>query len=141
VTSVAQDALNALIIKYPLCPLAVTSTKAITDPLPESRAPQNPTLPNAPTTAPAGNKGWKIVEGKAMQRKRKSKKVGYKQTITMDTNTPTMKNSGRGKNTHQPQQKTPSAKKTWAEVVKSSSINIQIVLGNSNLRLAIPMTI
>jgi hypothetical protein len=31
---------------------------------------------------------------------------------------------------------TPSAKKTWAEVVKSGGINVQIVLGNGNLGLA-----
>jgi hypothetical protein len=34
---------------------------------------------------------------------------------------------------------TPSAKKTWAEVVKSGGINVQIVLGNSNLGLMTPM--
>jgi hypothetical protein len=102
VTSMARDALDALMIKYPPRRLAVTSTEATTDPLPESPAPQDTTLPNAPTTAPAGNKGWKIVEGKAMQRKRKSEKAGHKQTITTDTNTPTTKNGGRGKNTHQP---------------------------------------
>jgi hypothetical protein len=139
-TSTAQDALDALMIKYPPRPLAVTSTEATTDPLPESPAPQDTTLPDAPTTAPVGNKGWKIVQGQAMQRKRKSEKAGYKQTITTDTNTPTTKNSGRGKNTHQPRQKTPSAKKTWAQVMKSSGINVQIVLGNSNLGLAAPMT-
>jgi hypothetical protein len=42
------------------------------------------------------------VEGKAMQRKRKSEKAGHKQTITMDSNTPTTKNGRRGKNTYQP---------------------------------------
>jgi hypothetical protein len=123
-TSTAQDALDALMIKYPPCPLAVTSTEATTDPLPESPAPEDTTRPDTPTTTPVGNKGWKIVEGKAMQRKRKSEKVGHKQMITTDTNTPAMKNSGRGKNTHQPRQKTPSMKKTWAEVMKSSSINV-----------------
>jgi hypothetical protein len=124
VTSTAQDTLDALMIKYPPCPLAVTSTEATTHPLPKSPAPQDTTLPEAPTTAPAGNKGWKIVEGKAMQRMRKSEKAGYKQMITTDTNTPTIKNGGRGKNTHQPRQKIPSTKKTWAEVVKSSGINV-----------------
>jgi hypothetical protein len=53
----AQDTLDALMIKYPPYPLTVTSTEAITDPLPESPAPPDPTLPNAPTTAPVGNKG------------------------------------------------------------------------------------
>jgi hypothetical protein len=50
-------------------------------------------------------------------------------------NTPTMKTGGRGKNTHQPRMNTPSAKKTWAEVIKSGGINVQIVLGNGNLGL------
>jgi hypothetical protein len=30
---------------------------------------------------------------------------------------------------------TPSTKKTWAEVIKSRGINVQILLGNGNLRL------
>jgi hypothetical protein len=34
---------------------------------------------------------------------------------------------------------TPSAKKTWAEVVKSGGINVQVVLGNGNLGLITPM--
>jgi hypothetical protein len=40
------------------------------------------------------------VEGKAMQSKRKSEKVGHKQTITMDPNIPIAKNSRRRKNTY-----------------------------------------
>jgi hypothetical protein len=48
-----------------------------------------------------------------------------------------MTNGRRGKNTHQPWTNTPSAKKTWAEGIKSRVINIQILLGNSNLGLAI----
>jgi hypothetical protein len=35
---------------------------------------------------------------------------------------------------------TPSAKKTWAEVINSGGINVQIVLGNSNLGLTTPTT-
>jgi hypothetical protein len=34
---------------------------------------------------------------------------------------------------------TPSAKKTWAEVVKSRGINVQVVLGNGNLGLTTPL--
>jgi hypothetical protein len=56
------------------------------------------------------------------------------------SNTPKMKTGGRGKNTYQPKLTTPSAKKTWVEVVKSGGINIQIVLGNGNLGLIIPLT-
>jgi hypothetical protein len=52
--------------------------------------------------------------------------------------TPKTTNGGRGKNTHHPRTNTPSAKKTWAEVIKSGGINVQIVLGNSNLGLATP---
>ncbi|KAI5807803.1 hypothetical protein BZA77DRAFT_362906 [Pyronema omphalodes] len=37
-------------------------------------------------------------------------------------------------------QTTPSAKKTWAEVVKSGGINVQIVIGNGNLGLTTPPT-
>jgi hypothetical protein len=72
-TSAAQDALDALMRKYPPRPLAITSTEATTDPLPDSNAVKDTTLPDAPTTtAPAEKDGWKTVEGKAMQRKRKN---------------------------------------------------------------------
>jgi chromosome segregation ATPase len=65
-TSAAQDALDALMCKYPPCPLAITSTEATTDHLPGSNAAQDTTLPNAPTTTgPVEKDGWKTVEGKA----------------------------------------------------------------------------
>jgi hypothetical protein len=67
-TSTAQDALDALMRKYPPRPLAITSTEATTDSLPNSHAIQDTTLPDAPTTtAPAEKDGWKTVEGKVMQ--------------------------------------------------------------------------
>jgi hypothetical protein len=59
--------------------------------------------------------------------------------VTTASNTLKTKTGGRGKNTHQPKLTTPSAKKTWVEVVKSGGINIQIVLGNGNLGLATPL--
>jgi hypothetical protein len=66
VTSAAQDALDALMCKYPPQPLAITSTEEMTDPLPNSHAVQDTTLPDAPTTtAPAEKDGWNTVEGKA----------------------------------------------------------------------------
>jgi chromosome segregation ATPase len=49
-TSAAQDALDALMRKYPPRPLAITSTEATTDPLPDSHAIQDTTLPDAPVT-------------------------------------------------------------------------------------------
>jgi hypothetical protein len=75
-TSAAQDALDALMPKYPPQPLAITSTEATTDPLPPSNALQDTTLPDAPTTtAPAEKDGWKTVEGKAAQNKRRNEKA------------------------------------------------------------------
>jgi hypothetical protein len=138
-TSATQDALDALMIKYPPCPLAITSTEATTDPLPDSPAVQDTSLPDAPTTtAPAENDGWKTVEGKGTQLKRRNDKADNKWAATTANNTPTTKNGGRGKNTHQPRTNTPSTKKTWAEVIKSGGINVQIVLGNSNVGLTTP---
>jgi hypothetical protein len=136
VTSAAQDALDTLMCKYPPRPLAITSTEATTDPLPNSTTVQDTTLPGAPTTtAPVENDGWKTVEGKATLKKRRNNKADNKRAVTTANNTLTTKNGGRGKNTHQPQMNTPSAEKTWVEVVKSGGINVQIVLGNGNLGL------
>jgi hypothetical protein len=78
------------------------------------------------------------VEGKATQKKRRNDKANNKRGATAMNNTLTTKNGGRGKNSHQPQMNTASAKKTWAEVVKSGGINVQIVLGNGNLGLTTP---
>jgi hypothetical protein len=84
--------------------------------------------------------GWKTVEGKATQKKRRNDKADNKWAVTTANHTPKTMNGGRGKNAHQPRTNTPSAKKTWAEVVKSGGINIQIVLRNGNLGLATPPT-
>jgi hypothetical protein len=139
-TSAAQDALDALMGKYPPRPLAITPTEATTNPLPDSSAVQDTTLPDAPTTtAPAENDGWKTVEGKATQKKRRNDKANNKRAATTANNTPTTKNGGTGKNTHQPRTNTPSAKKTWADVIRTGGINVQIVLGNGNLGLTTPM--
>jgi hypothetical protein len=140
VTSVAQDALDALKYKYPGWPLAITSTKATADPLPNSHAVHDTTLPDAPTTTALAEKDeWKTVEGKAAQKKRRNNKTNNKWAAITAANTPKTTNSRRGKNTHQPWMNTPSAKKTWVEVIKSGGINVQIVLGNSNLGLTTPM--
>jgi hypothetical protein len=140
-TSAAQDALDALLTKYPLRPLTITSTEATTDPLPDSPDVQDTTPPDGPTTtAPAENHGWKTVKGKASQKKRRNDTADNKRAATTASNAPTTKNGGRGKPTHQPRTNTHSAKKTWAEVVKSGGIYIQIVLGNGNLGLTTPTT-
>jgi hypothetical protein len=58
-TSAAQDALDALMRKYPPRPLAITLTEATTDPLPNRHAVQDTTRPDAPTTTPPAEKdGW-----------------------------------------------------------------------------------
>jgi hypothetical protein len=95
-TSAAQDALDAPMRKYPPQPLAITSTEATTDPLPNSNAVQDITLPDASTTtAPAEKDGWKTVEGKAAQKKRRNEKADNKQAVTTASNTPKTKNGGR----------------------------------------------
>jgi hypothetical protein len=53
----------------------------------------------------------------------------------MNDKTPTTKNHRWGKNSHQPRPNTTSGKKTWADVIRSGGINVQIVLGNGNLGL------
>jgi hypothetical protein len=109
VTSATQDALDALMIKYPACPLAITLTKVTTDPLPDSPAVQDTTVPNTPaTTAPVENDGWKTVVGKATPKKRRNNKVDNKWAMTTANHTPTMQNGGGEKNTHQPQTNTPT---------------------------------
>jgi hypothetical protein len=81
--------------KYPPCSLAITSTEATTDPLPNSNAVQDTTLPDAPTTTALAEKdGWKTVEGKAVQKKRRNDKADNKWAATTANNTPTMKNAG-----------------------------------------------
>jgi hypothetical protein len=140
-TSTTQDALDALMRKYLPRPLASTSTEAMTDPIPDSNAVQDTTLPDAPTTtAPAEKDGWKTVEGKAAQKKRRNEEDDNKQATETSNKPSTTKTGGRGKNSHQPRMTNTSAKKTCAEVVKSGGINVQIVLGNGNLGLAIPPT-
>jgi hypothetical protein len=100
-TYTAQDALDALMIKYPPCPLTITSTEVTTNPLPDSRAAQDTTLPNAPTTTAQVEKdGWKTVEGKATQKKRRNEKADNTRAATTVTNTLTTKNGGREKNAH-----------------------------------------
>ncbi|KAI5811936.1 hypothetical protein BZA77DRAFT_360120 [Pyronema omphalodes] len=142
-TSAAQDALDALMLKYPPRPLAITSTEATTNPAPDSDAAQDTTLPDAPTTTALADKdGWKTVEGKEAQKKRRNDKADKKRATENGNKPPTTKTGGRGMTTHQPKPKTntPSTKKTWAEVVKSGGINVQIVLGNGNLGLTTPPT-
>jgi hypothetical protein len=100
-TSAAQNALDALMRKYPPHPLAITTTEATTDPIPDSNAVEDTTLLDAPTTtAPAEKDGWKTVQGNAAQKKRRNDKADNKRAATTANYTPKMTNGGRGKNTH-----------------------------------------
>jgi hypothetical protein len=137
-TSAAQEALDALMIKYPPRQLAITSTSAKPIPPPGGLATQDIPLPNAPATAPMETKGWKTVEGKATQRKKKNEEVGKKWANEMSDKPLTTKNGGWGKNSHQPRPNNASTKKTWADVIKNGGINVQIVLGNGDLGLTTP---
>jgi hypothetical protein len=141
VTTATQDALDTLMCKYPPYPLEIPPTEAMTNPPPNSNAAQDTTLPDTPTTtAPVAKDGWKTMEGKEVQKKRRNEKANNEPAVKTVSNILKMKTSGRGKNTYQLKLTTPSMKKTWAEVIKSGGINIQIVLGNGNLGLAIPLT-
>jgi hypothetical protein len=112
-TTAAQDALDTLMRKYPPRPLAITSTEATTDPLPDSNAAQDTTLPDAPTTtAPAAKDRWQTVEGKEAWKKRRNEKADNTLGAKTASNIPKTKTGGRGKNTHQPKPTTPSAQKT-----------------------------
>jgi hypothetical protein len=106
---------------------------------PGGLATQDIPLPNAPATAPMETEGWKTVEGKATQRKKKNEDAGKTWAMEMSDKPPMTKNGGQGKNSHQPQTNNTSAKKTCVDVIKSGGINLQIVLGNGNLGLTTPM--
>jgi hypothetical protein len=101
-TSATQEALDALMIKYPPCPLTIASTSVKPIPPPSGPATQDTPLPDAPTTAPVETEGWKTVEIKGTQRKKKNEVVDRKWAKEMNDKPPTMKNGGRGKNSHQP---------------------------------------
>jgi hypothetical protein len=112
-TSAAQDALDALMHKYPPCPLAITSTEAMTDSLPDSNAVKDTTLPDTSTTTALAEKDrWKTVKGKAVPKKRRNKKADNKQATETCNKPLTTKTGGRGKNPHQPRMTNTSVKKT-----------------------------
>jgi hypothetical protein len=128
-------------IKYLLRQLAIASASMKPIPSPAGPETQDSPLPDAPATAPVETEGWKTVEGKATQRKKKNEEAGRKRVIETSDKPPTTRNGGWGKNSHQPRPNTTSTKKIWADVVKSGGINVQIVLGNGNLGLTTPTKI
>jgi hypothetical protein len=83
--------------------------------------------------------GWKTVEGKATQRKKKNAEADKMCATETNGKPPTTQNGRRGKKPHQPMKTNTPAKKTWADVIRTGGINVQIVLGNGNLGLTTPM--
>jgi hypothetical protein len=76
--------------------------------------------------------GWKTVEGKATQRKKKNAESDKGRKLENTAKPPMTKNGGWGKNCHQPPPNNTPTKKTWADVIKAVGTNVQIVLGNGN---------
>jgi hypothetical protein len=78
------------------------------------------------------------VEGKATERKRKN--VVADKTRAMETNgkPPMTQNGGQGNKSHQLTKTNTPVKKTWADVIRTGGINVQIGLGNGNLGLTTP---
>jgi hypothetical protein len=83
VTTAAQDALDALMHKYAPYPLTITLTDTMTNPLPDSNATQDTTLPDAPaTTALVAKDGWKTMEGKEVWKKRRNENANNEPVVT-----------------------------------------------------------
>jgi hypothetical protein len=77
-------------IKYPPCQLAITSTSANATPPPAGQETQDTPLPNAPTTAAVEMDGWKTVQGKATQRKKKNEAADKEWTKEISDKPPTI---------------------------------------------------
>jgi hypothetical protein len=101
-TSAVHEALDALMFKYPPRELATASASVKPTPSPASPETQDTPLPDAPSTTPVETNGWKTVEGKATQRKKKTEEADKRRTETVCVKTPMTKNGGWGKNSHQP---------------------------------------
>jgi hypothetical protein len=125
-------------IKYPPRQLTTASTSVKPIPSPTGLETQDTPLPDAPTTTPVEMDSWKTVEGKTTQWKKKTKEADKRRTVTVCKKTLMTKNGGCGNNSHQLRPKNTSTKKTWADIIKSGGINVQIVLGNGNLGLTTP---
>jgi hypothetical protein len=70
------------------------STSAKPTPSPTGPETQDTPIPDAPGTAPVEMDGWKTVEGKATQRKKKTKEVDKRKTEMACERTPMIKNGG-----------------------------------------------
>jgi hypothetical protein len=96
-------------------------------------------LPNETAAAPEAKQGWRTATSKATQWKTKAAKADNMRMEMVYEKTPTKQNGEWVKKNHQPMMKNYCDAKTWADVVQSRGINIQIVLGNGNLGQATPV--
>jgi hypothetical protein len=129
---------------------------AAAQPTPKTSAEPDAPLPDAPAAAPVATEECRIATGKGTRRRAKRAENGKRwmatprdettndkrRTATPHDKTPNDNHGGRGKKAHQPTNNTGNhrAAKTWADVVRSGGINIQIVLGNGNLGTTQPET-
>jgi hypothetical protein len=137
-TTAAQEVLDALALRSSPSPVTQTQTEA-TNPSPTTTAEPNTPPTDVSTAAPDATTEWKIVKGKRAKRKSKGTGSGLQRTAEPRDKTPTKQNGARGKKPHQPIAKHHRGSKSWADVVRSGGINVQIVLGNGNLGQTTPV--
>jgi hypothetical protein len=134
----AQDALDAHTWQ---CAPYLTTQPLTTIPPHTLTMNAEPDVPLSDETAaaPEAKKGWWTATSKATQWKMKAAKADNTRTETVHEKTPMKQNGERVNKNHQPMMKNYHDTKTWADVVRSGGINIQIVLGNGNLGQATPV--
>jgi hypothetical protein len=131
-TGAAQDTLDARTRQCAPRPTAEPLTIA------PPRAPTTNTEPDAPlpnetAAAPEAEKGWRTATSQATRQKTKAAEADNTRMETAREKTPTKQNGERVKKNHQPTTKNYHDAKTWADIVRSGGINVQIVLVNGNL--------
>jgi hypothetical protein len=134
-----QEELDALANKS--SPRSLTTMPTTTmQHTPKTSAEPDMPLPDAPAAALVATEEWRITMGKATRGKAKAAMGKKKQTATPCDETPNKMNGGWGKKAHQLTTNHHHDARTWADVVRSGAINIQIVLGNGNLGTTQPET-
>jgi hypothetical protein len=106
---------------------------AATNPTVMTTAEPDASLTDAATAALESTQEWRIATGKATRRKAKAAVARKRWMATPRDETPNNQHGGRGKKAHQPMTNHHPNARTWADIVQSGGINVQIVLGNSNL--------
>jgi hypothetical protein len=104
-----------------------------------TNAEPNVPLPDETAAAPEAEKGWKTATRKATRWKMKAAEADNMRMETAREKTPTKQHGEWVKKNHQPTTSNYCDAKTWADVVWSGGINVQIVLGNGNLGQATPV--